>query len=392
MEAQSGDVRRETGWICSAAWPIFVFLVARVFLSALGGVLFLLGVVPLTADPVLRPYFGLAPVTEGWPGALLGVWLRFDAVHYLRIASQGYSAVDLSVYFPLYPLLVRAAGMVLGKDYLLGGILVSNLAAVAALILFDRLLEDEFRDNGLARRACVFLMAFPTAFFLLAPYPESLALLCSLLAFRQVRRDRWLLAGAVGLASALTRPQGAVMSLVMVVEVARQWRRGRRPSPAALLASTLPLLGLAGFLSYRAWVGLPPLNAVLSLYWAREAAVPFAAVFSTLQRIASGTASAIEFVDLAAVILMTVIGVVVVRRLHPLYAIYHWSVLLLNLSQFRLPQPISSQARYALALFPAFIALGQMGSSARRYRLMLYPSIALWALLAGEFLVWGWVG
>lgn len=392
MERDATPDHRTSDVLQGARWPIAVFVAARLFLTALGGTLFVLDLVPRTEDPLLRPYFGLAPVVDGWRGALLGVWLRFDAVHYLRIAEHGYAASDLSVFYPLYPLLTRVAGWLLGGDLLLGALLVSNSAAAAALVLFHRWAREESGDESLARRATAYLVAFPTAFFLLAPYPESLSLLFTLLAMQSYRRRRWLWAGAAGVAASLTRPQGVALSAVMLVDLLRRWRGGQQLTAAGLLAPAGPLLSVVGFLGYRAFLGFPPMGEVQLAHWGRVTALPFAAVVATVQRLAAGTASAIELVDLGAVILMVVLGVVAVRHLPPLYAIYHWALLLLNLSLVRLPQPISSQARFALGLFTAFPLLARMGSSARAHRLILYPSLALGALLAGEFLLWGWVG
>ncbi len=392
VERNSTPEQATWGALQEARWPIAVFVAARLFLTALGVVLFALGMVPPTDDPILRPYLGLAPVVDGWRGPLLGVWLRFDAVHYLRIAEHGYAANDLSVFYPLYPLMVRVAGWLLGGDQLLGALLVSNGAAAAALVLFHRWVREEFGDEGLARRATVYLMAFPTAFFLLAPYPESLSLLFTLLALRAYRCQRWLWAGAAGLAASTTRPQGAILSAVLLVDLLLRRRGGQPLTAAGLLAPAGPLLGVVAFLGYRAWLHFPPMSEVQLSHWGRVTALPFAAIVATVQRLAAGTASAIELVDLGAVILMLVLGVVAVRRLPALYAIYHWSLLLLNLSLVRLPQPISSQARFALGLFTAFPLLARMGSSARANRLILYPSLGLGALLAGEFVLWGWVG
>jgi hypothetical protein len=105
----------------SLAWPIWLFLLARAILSGLGFILLLTNKVPLTEDGAIRPYFGVAPVTSGLSGALLGVWQRFDAIHYIRIASTGYSATDLTAFFPLYPFLIRMLGLTWDKTTSLRG-------------------------------------------------------------------------------------------------------------------------------------------------------------------------------------------------------------------------------------------------------------------------------
>jgi len=372
--------------------PILTVLLARAVLAGVGIALYAASRIPTTADPTLRPYFGQTPVTDGLAGALLGVWQRFDSIHYLRIASEGYSATDLSVFFPFFPLLVRAIGRLFGLDYLFASLLISTTAAALAAITLNRLVIEEWHDPGLAGRAVSFLIFFPTAFYLLAPYPESLALLFTLAAFRQARRGRWWTAGLAGLACALTRPQGVLLVLALLVEVARRLRDGARASLAMLFSATAPAAGLLTFVAWRAVVGFPSLSTVQHDYWQRVTGLPFSAVAATIDRIASSEATLIEYVDLAAVTVMFAIGLLLLKRIPLPYTVFFWVVLIFNLSQLRLTQPLSSQARFALALFPAFIVLGQFGASPRMNRLLLYLSMLLWLFLAGQFMMWGWVG
>jgi hypothetical protein len=64
-------------------------------------------------------------------GVLLDVWGRWDAEHYLTIATQGYHGKDVA-FFPLYPFLVHVLGGFIG-DHLIAGLLISNIAFAAAL-------------------------------------------------------------------------------------------------------------------------------------------------------------------------------------------------------------------------------------------------------------------
>jgi len=376
----------------SSFFPICILLSARAILSLLGTTLVRAGLVPTTTDPLLRPYFGIDPVTQGLPGLFLGVWQRFDAIHYLRIASSGYSAIALSAYFPLYPFLVRIVGMAIGQNYLLASILVSNIAALLAIIVFYNLVIDETGDQGIAQRSTIHLVFFPTAFFLLAPYPESLALLFCLIAFREARHGRWSTAAVAGFACALTRSQGVLLTFAFIVEAFRQLRSSTRPSIQLALAVIAPVLGLTTFFAARWASGFPPLHTVIYDYWQRVTTLPFSSVLATFQRIFACDAMPIEYLDLLIVLVALALGVLVVKRLPLAYSAYYWSVILFNLSQNRLVQPISSQGRYALVLFPAFIVLGQLSASPLINRIILYLSFPLWLFLAGQFIMWGWVG
>src|SRR3954468_10486947 len=76
--------------------------------------------------------------------ALVGPLGGWDRVWYLPVANDGYPADDprRAAFFPLYPLLVRAAGVVV-REPIVAGALVSVLCFGAALWLLHRLTELE---------------------------------------------------------------------------------------------------------------------------------------------------------------------------------------------------------------------------------------------------------
>jgi len=172
--------------------------VVRLFLSIVAAGAAAVQPVPDT-DEVYEHYIGQAQISEGVSGYLLGPWQRWDALWYTKIAHFGYDPDDGSTnLFPLYPLMMRGVGQFLGDRFLLAGIIVSNLAFIGGLIYFYRLGEYEIGEAA-ARRAVTYLAFFPTAFFLLAPYTESLLLLCIIAAFYYARRRSWRQAGLFGL-------------------------------------------------------------------------------------------------------------------------------------------------------------------------------------------------
>ena len=75
----------------------------------------------------------LTPVHRGW----LEIWNNWDAMHYLRLAQQGYVAAGDSrvslVFFPLYPWLVRLTAF-FAREYG-GGFHLSGCASVATALL-----------------------------------------------------------------------------------------------------------------------------------------------------------------------------------------------------------------------------------------------------------------
>src|SRR5205823_14334758 len=147
------------------------------------------------------------------------------------IAAHGYANHDGSAaFFPLYPMVTRWVSWVLGGHPLAAALLVSNAAFLAALVMLYALTARE-TSVEVARRATVYLAAFPTAFFFLAPYSESLFLLLVLLAFWWARGGRWLGAAAAAFLAALTRNLGVLLALPLALEGWLQWREARRAGP-----------------------------------------------------------------------------------------------------------------------------------------------------------------
>src|SRR5205809_5948610 len=75
-------------------------------------------------------------------------WWRWDAVHYVEVAYVGYAHhMPLSVFFPLFPLLVHGLGALFGGSILAdytAGIILANICFYGVLVLFYQLLHKEF--------------------------------------------------------------------------------------------------------------------------------------------------------------------------------------------------------------------------------------------------------
>jgi len=166
-------------------------------------------------------------------GGVTDVWARWDSVHFLRIAEHGYSTSE-AAFYPLYPALVSGVGRALGGHYILGGVLVSLLAALGAFVLLERLAEERLGGSG-ARRALLYLALFPTAFFLQAVYSESLFLLLCLAAFALAERGRFAYAGVIVGLAMLTRPAGIVLLPALALIARRQSWKLATAVPVALV-------------------------------------------------------------------------------------------------------------------------------------------------------------
>jgi hypothetical protein len=350
------------------AYCVTVFVTVRIALFLLG--LLVPSTLPLQA-PIDVPGWEHPEPGAGWHQAVVA-WERADSAWFLRIASQGYSIDDGSpAFFPLFPLLVHYAGVVLGGRWLLAGFVVANSALLAAMYLLYRLTEHEY-STAMARHAVLFLAVFPTAFYLYSPFSEPLFLLAVVGALWLARQRRWVLAGLVGAAAAATRSVGIAMCAVLATEAlwaARERRKaGERIVPAhvagALAASALPALGTLAYLGYwRLHAGdwTVPFNAQGG--WLRTFSWPWRTLAKGADMGTTGLGDnpwGYWTIDLLFVAFAVVAGVWLVRRARPAYAVDVWLSLLFPLFLPFADRPFMSLPRFIVTMFPLFWALAAL--------------------------------
>jgi hypothetical protein len=369
---------------------LVVFLAARIGLSLMSVVA--VGVIE-PFPPVNVPGRAGPAATPGWHNAIDGTE-RQDAVWYLRLADDGWSGDDASAaFFPLYPLTVRAVAWVLPGDTLLAALLVSNLAFLGALLALFALTADAFGVR-VARRAIVVAAIFPTAFFFLAPYTESLFLFLSILAFRAARHDRWSRVAVWGALAALTRSVGLLLIPALLVEAFAS-RRGRGVNHRGVRAVTARVAGAAaialGPLSWFAWWGLAHGNWLAPLdaqrRWGRVLQPPWVSL-----------ARAIDFawsyrsywlLDLVIVAIAVVGLALAIPALRASEITYGALSVLVPLVDPFWDRPLLSAPRFVAVVFPALWGLSGVGLGRRLPRALVTSVLAAgWAICVVLFVNW----
>ena len=386
---------------------LILFLILRVLLTVWAVIVLWLLPLPVEADEVARPYLGLPLLDEGAAGTLLGPWQRHDVMRYLRIASSGYDDAANSVFPPLYPLAVRSLAFPLGGSHtaqMATAVIVSNLACLCLFVLFHKVAAAELGTQS-ASRAILYFALFPSAFFLFAPYSESLFLLLALASLWAARQGHFGWAGLFGFLASLTRLTGWVLVLPLAYEF---WRShlgdGKWKIEPAILNKTmiwqatavlLPGLGTSLFLAYRYLAGLPSLGQIYAQHWWQETGIPGIDLLRALQTMfLAGEGRAGEFTlwfDFFCAILLLVTTFIAWRRLRPSWSLYAALLLFFMLLPTSDLKPLYSFSRYTLAFFPTFLLLGVWGQNGWVHRLILYPSFILYLYFSGQFFLWGWV-
>jgi hypothetical protein len=147
------------------------------------------------------------------------IWANFDGIHYLWIAQNGYGLYQ-QAFFPLYPWFVRWLTQ-FTHNYLFSGLLISYLAFFAGLYLLYRLLLLDYPEK-IVRRAILFLFLFPTSFFFVSFYSESLFFFLMIATFYFARKGKWLASGIFGALASATRVVGIFLLPALLVEWGEQ--------------------------------------------------------------------------------------------------------------------------------------------------------------------------
>ena len=363
-----------------------LWLGMRLLLWALSAFLFYSGFISLQSP------FPEAPValTSGLPGALFGIWMRWDGGFYYLLLTQGYAATpSISAFWPLYPLLARPLAF-LGIHPLVALILVGNLALLAALVVFLAEVRDLFGSRYMLP-AGLALLVFPGAFFFYAPFPMSLALLLVLLSYRFARRGKWVAAAVTGLLSGLTHPSILPLAILLAVCVIGWLRKAKsRYAWLNLAVPFMPFAGVALFLAWREAVGLIPYVDILKNYWKTSVFNPLASFLQLFQSITSG--NPLSILKVLIIVLAAVVVIWLIRQRRVELAIYQ-AGLLLYLVSFTVPDhPMGSFIRYFLLSFPVFMALGVWLQSRRWWSGLAFFSLAAVNLIfCSMYLSWVFV-
>ena len=310
---------------------------------------------------------------------ILHTWTIWDAGWFRRVAVLGYDgpgSEGAPAFYPLYPAAMHVLDWVPVLDAYAAGVVVSLLSSLAAFALLYRLAELLF-DDAVAKRTVLYLAVFPTVVFTQLVYSESLFLVLATATFLAAERRRLIAAGALAGLALLTRPVGFALlpALALFALRGRRLRDGAAGIAVALgLFALYPALLVQQGRSPMAFVHaeevweryrspLGPLGGVidgtraawggiLQLTWGPDK--PYWSTFH------SNHQAILNITNLAALVLVLGLVALVASRLSSPYLAYVAVAVAMPLTAPSEPRPLQSMARFALALFPCFIALGSL--------------------------------
>jgi len=270
---------------------------------------------------------------------------------------------------------------------------------LAACIVLYKLTVGETDDPGTAQRTVLYLIAFPAAYYLAIGYSEALYLLCVLGVFYFARRGKWWWCGALAFLAGLARQHGALLVVPLGYEYFRQkewkWRATLRPEIVTVLAAPLGVLAFNLYLNLQ--FGKPaayfsPYFQIQTLFFKGIRAEAFPTFPGTtlanyLFGLFNSAPSTEGIAVMAATIFLLIMTVEVWARLPRIYGVYMLTVLLFQLTG----GDLISMPRFVLPMFPAFIALAQIGKREWADRAIFIPALLLQGVLALMFTKGYWI-
>jgi hypothetical protein len=325
---------------------------------------------------------------RGWQFSsfsLLDVWGRWDSGWYMKIALGGYASAtsyervpSTIAFFPLFPLSVRAILRLLPESArtqtaaMVVGVILANAALLFALVAIRQLVA-QFAGTPAARRSVLYVLTFPTSFFLSCFYPESLFLATSACACLLATRDRWLWASLVGILAVLSRPYGVMVALPMgwIYLSSIGWKLSRvRPNllfllliPAALLGYLRLIYPLSGHL-------FAPFAAQAA--WHRHFAWPWTTLSSTLYF--EGNITRVQQVLAVSMVALSVWALL--RLPSRAYGLYALAITVPSL----LSATLMGIGRHAVVVFPLYMVLAVISRRERVHLALLGMNLTVQVL------------
>lgn len=355
------------------------------------------------------PYADAVLAVSGLPRAVYS-WANFDGVHYLTIVKHGYVGTGLiQAFFPVYPGLLWIDSL-MGIPSILSGQIISIASFVGIMVLWPKLFDNEY-GKKVSRISQLVLLLFPTSFFFMSVYTESLFLLLVLLTFWFAKQQKWWLAIAVAAIASGTRVVGIALLPALQIEYLHQ----RGLLDYSKLTRPVQWLRRISFTDFTKLIAILSSGTGLYLYMAylwnefgdpvyffhvqeefgggrSESLVLLPQVFvryiKILLTVEWKSWAYFAYVQEFALTSLTAVALVWawIKKLRPSYLVFASLVFIVP----TLTGTFSSMPRYVLACFPLFIVVGQWLENITKLRFAWYVLSSILLVISTMLFIQGY--
>lgn len=342
----------------------------------------------------------IVKIANGGPGAIgpntnFNYWLswaQWDGGHYLEIIQNGYQVPSDSAFFPLYPITVKLLSTVTFGNFILSGLLISNISFLLFLFVSAKLFKMHYPQK-LAQNTLFAYIFYPATFFAVSFYSEGLYLLFCSLAYLYYYEKKYTLAFFLTSVSAVTRPFGILLAVALLTAYLISNIKYKNPiifldfSKHFLTAVFLPVI----YLTFLLFKFQSPLTffSVQGL-WGREASDPISTIFSYIVPILTlEKRPLLDYLELFIFLSFLTILILGTKKIKTGYWIYSMLVILIPASTGTL----SSIPRYAISSIGVFMLIGDYLTSHPKLRPFIFTGfLTLQILLLARFINGYWAG
>lgn len=373
-----------SGWFWN--FILFPFLAVRAVLLLFAWLATYLTPNPSYPDYTLRGYYLV-------PYPYIDMWTKWDALHYFSIVKRGYivpegfpnSSYNNLVFFPLYPSLVKFFGSLLPEAlqrdavFLVIGLVISNLAFLAAAAVLYLIVRDYIFDDKTAQRTIMLLLVYPASFFMTSFYTEGLFLCLVVCGYYAALKQKWALSLVLAALASLTRIQGIMLLLPIawLYMQSRHWKFSRIKADILWF-----LMAPAALFSYFYYLylltGRPFAIIEAEKPWGRDANFTLERLFKSIK---PAYAYQIARIDAFMCLLFLVAAIWMLFKFKDKsYGIFSLAMMVIPL----VADKFDSMTRYVCCIFPVYILLAYYCKNEKIYTVMKMFFFAL--------LIFYWVG
>jgi len=194
------------------------------------------------------PYLGFFPygelIKQYNVSSFLSSFANFDGAHYLSIAKSGYYQYE-QAYFPLYSLLIRFFSPLFKNNFLITGLVISNLSFFMGLFFCYKFIGKFFKQTELVW-FFIFLFLFPTSFFFSAVYTEGLFFLLIISCLYFLQKKNYLLVFIPAFLASTTR----IIGVLLIIPIFFHFYSQKQKIKLGLKHLLVFLSPLIGFITY----------------------------------------------------------------------------------------------------------------------------------------------
>jgi len=312
-----------------------------------------------------------------------------DVAHYEGLSQVGYRHAPFDIndehsqqfaFFPLHPLLLWTLRH-FTNDVVLWGAAFCNLFFFVSLVLLYKLTLAFGYAEAVARRTIFYLAVFPVTYFFSIPMTESLFVLLTVASFYAAKRERWWLAGAIGLLASATRFTGVVLFPALLI---LSWQMYRSVQVKKILGLMLVPFGLFAYMFYSWWLSGDALAFKhAAVAWGRHPSIFFLSPVIKWLSHPDPIASPwnVQILNVGSALLCFVCIYVLARRREWALAIYTTISIVLPLSS----GVLQSLDRYTMGFFPVFIGLGIVARSEHVDQTIRFVFVFLMAIMTALY-------